>query len=65
MKPDEYKSVLQQYYKYFAFNKEPENSFLAGYFKGVWLVKEDNRLLFEEDRNNLKQIATDFNKLIK
>ena len=65
IKPDEFESVLKAYYQNIAFDKQPSDFFTESYFKEVGLFKMPKIFISDQDRENLEEIADNFDELIK
>lgn len=64
IKPADFYSVLKAYYQNIAFNKQADDVFLKKYFKEVILSKIQKKIIFDEDKKNLEEIAKSFDALI-
>jgi len=61
--PDEYHSVLKQYYGLLTAYSKPSNQFLSGYFKDVRLTSGQSSFIFDGDKKYLQGLAERFDSL--
>jgi hypothetical protein len=63
--PEEYRSVLRQYYLLLTSDSKPVGSFLSGYFKEVKLTNGKSNFIFTDDKKNVQRIAEQFDILTR
>lgn len=63
--PQEFKSILNDYYQFIAFNKQSSDRFSQTYFKDLRLLKMLKSFVFSKDKKQIQKIAINFDKLLK
>lgn len=63
--PEEYRSVLRQYYLLLAVYNKPSEPFLSAYFKDVRIINDKSNFIFEDDKKNIVEISERFDILTK
>ncbi|MEW6110303.1 MAG: hypothetical protein AB1632_14220 [Nitrospirota bacterium] len=63
--PEEFKSILVAYYQFLSSGEEPSAPFQQKYFEKVRIVKIPKTFIFEQDKEAIENISSNFNKIIK